>query len=87
MAKKLTLSMNEAVIEAAKEYANAQGVSLSKFVENFLQKTTSYKPIDRPKSKDTDTPLTDGLVGILENKDLNMDDYRLHQAQKHGVKT
>ena len=40
MAKKLTLSIDEAVIEAAKKYANKQGTSLSNMVENFLKSKT-----------------------------------------------
>ena len=43
MNKKLTLSMDEAVIEAAKEYAQKKGRSLSSILENMLRVTTGLK--------------------------------------------
>jgi len=79
--------MDETVIEVAKEYASKQGMSLSKFVENFLQKVTSYKTINQPIPKQSDTPITDSLIGVLKNIDIGMDDYRKHHAKKHGIKT
>ena len=38
MDKKLTLSLNAAIIEEAKVYAKEQGVSLSRLVETYLRK-------------------------------------------------
>lgn len=40
MNKKLTLSLNESVIERAKIYADQTGKSLSGLVENFFQSLT-----------------------------------------------
>ncbi len=44
MNKKLTLSLNEAVIEKAKIYAQQTGKSLSGMVENFFENLTE-KPL------------------------------------------
>ena len=41
MDAKITLSFNEAVIKKAKEYAEANNISLSRMVEFLLQKITS----------------------------------------------
>lgn len=44
MNKKLTLSLNEAVIEKAKIYAQQTGKSLSGMVENFFENLTEKSP-------------------------------------------
>jgi antitoxin component of RelBE/YafQ-DinJ toxin-antitoxin module len=41
MDAKITLSFNEAVIKQAKEYAEANNISLSRMIEFLLQKITS----------------------------------------------
>lgn len=43
MSTKLTLSVNARVIEHAKEYAQKQGVSLSKLVEEYLARVSSQR--------------------------------------------
>lgn len=41
MSSKLTLSVNEKVIEEAKQYARTQGKSLSNIVEEYLKSLTA----------------------------------------------
>ena len=41
MDTKLTLKLNEDIIESAKEYAKAKKTSLSALIENYLQKLTT----------------------------------------------
>ena len=69
MAKKLTLSMDEAVIEAAKKYAEEKGTSLSSMVENFFKSATGVnkkkKAIENPP---TDTPIVDELERLINNR-------------------
>lgn len=60
MDAKLTLKLNEDIIEKAKEYAKSKKTSLSDLIENYLQKLTSDK-----KSKNTITPLVKSLSGII----------------------
>lgn len=38
MARKLTLSLDEKVIDAAKRYSEKKGISISKLVEEYLRK-------------------------------------------------
>jgi hypothetical protein len=85
MGKKLTLSIDEAVITEAKRYADRQGISLSNLVENLLKHTTGIVAKRRDRKVST-TPLADGLVGILKNTAAEKSDYWEHQAKKHGVK-
>lgn len=41
MDTKLTLKLNQEIIEKAKKYASTQNLSLSRIVENYLQTLTS----------------------------------------------
>jgi predicted CopG family antitoxin len=67
MDTKLTLKINEDVIEKAKEYAKAKKTSLSDLIENYLQKLTNNK-----KSKKDITPLVKSLSGVISlPKDYN----------------
>lgn len=67
MDTKLTLKLNEDVIEKAKEYAKSKKTSLSDLIENYLQKLTDDK-----KSNKTITPLVKSLSGVISlTKDYN----------------
>jgi Family of unknown function (DUF6364) len=44
MTTKLTLSIDDQVIESAKKYARGKGKSLSGIVENYLKSISSTKP-------------------------------------------
>lgn len=67
MDTKLTLKLDEEVIEKAKEYAKTKKTSLSDLIENYLQKLTNDK-----KSKKTITPLVKSLSGVISlPKDYN----------------
>ncbi|MDQ8006751.1 MAG: DUF6364 family protein [Pedobacter sp.] len=66
MNTKLTLNINQHIIEEAKTYAKENRVSLSKLIENYLHSLTKK---DKEKSKVT--PLVESLTGVikLEDKD------------------
>lgn len=67
MDTKLTLKLDEGIIEKAKEYAKARKTSLSVLIENYLQKITN----DKKDSKKI-TPLVKSLSGIIDlPKDYN----------------
>lgn len=61
MDTKLTLKLDEAVIEKAKDYAKVKKTSLSALIENYLQKITNDK-----KDKKKITPLVKSLSGIID---------------------
>jgi len=60
MDTKLTLKLNEDIIEKAKEYAKAKKTSLSDLIENYLRKLTTDK-----KNNKTITPLVKSLSGVI----------------------
>lgn len=60
MSKKLTLTIDEGVIEKAKQYAKQKNRSLSKIIENYLKTlTTSDQKITESKS----SPIVKSLRG------------------------
>lgn len=61
MDTKLTLKLDQAVIEKAKGYAKSKNTSLSALIENYLQKLTEDK-----KNKRKITPLVKSLSGVID---------------------
>lgn len=62
METKLTLRLNDNVIERAKIYAKSQKISLSKMIESYLDSLTRERDRD---SKITITPLVESLSGVI----------------------
>ncbi len=60
MNTKLTINLKQHVIEKAKEYAKSNRTSLSKIIENHLQKITGKNDLDEKI-----TPLVKSLSGII----------------------
>ncbi len=61
MNTKLTLKLEEKIIERAKNYARLRKTSLSKLIENYLQKITEKNQAD-----ENITPLVKSLSGIID---------------------
>lgn len=61
MDTKLTLKLDQDVIEKAKDYAKSKKTSLSALIENYLQKLTEDK-----KDKRKITPLVKSLSGVID---------------------
>ena len=61
MDTKLTLKLKQNIIEKAKDYAKSHRTSLSKIIENYLQKITN----DNEESEQI-TPLVKSLSGIID---------------------
>ena len=61
MDKKLTLSLNESVIENAKLFAKKNKISLSKLIETYLESVVENKT-----EKPAITPLVKSLSGVIE---------------------
>lgn len=61
MDKKLTLSLDKAIIERAKSYAKSNNISLSKLIEAYLGALTKNK-----KESSEITPLVKSLSGVIE---------------------
>lgn len=80
METKLTLKLEQLIIEKAKDYARTRNTSLSKLVETYLQKITEEK-----KEKQNVTPLVNSLTGIIklpENYD-DKESYRDYLISKY----
>jgi hypothetical protein len=60
MDKKLTLSLEQSIIEKAKFYAKSNNISLSKLIESYLNSLTSHK------ANTEITPLVKSLSGVVE---------------------
>ncbi len=61
MDTKLTLKLEQTVIEKAKKYAKDQKTSISRLIENYLLSITNDQ-----ESDDTITPLVRSLSGIID---------------------
>ncbi len=79
MKLKLTLELDETLIERAEQVAKASGKTVTELVADYLaglgQDTFDEKSLP---------PLTRALSGILEGADLDEADYHRHQARKHS---
>ena len=62
METKLTLRLNDNVIERAKLYAKSHRISLSKMIEAYLDSLTKEK---NDESKNSITPLVESLSGVI----------------------
>jgi len=65
MDTKLTLKLDQSIIESAKNYAKAHQISLSKLIETYLLNITTQKIISEKKI----TPLVKQLSGIVNLPD------------------
>lgn len=77
MQTKLTLRLDDSLIEQAKRYAKQHNLSLSQMVAdyfNLLKPTTETPSLP---------PLTRSLTGLLENHSLDEASYREHLVEKH----
>ena len=63
METKLTLRLNESVIEKAKIYAKSRKISLSKMIESYLDSLTRENKTD---NKTIITPLVESLSGVID---------------------
>lgn len=64
METRLTLKLNESVIEKAKEYAKTHNISLSKIVEQYLSSIVAKSDVS-PKEIEL-TPLVKELSGVIK---------------------
>ncbi len=72
---KLTLSVDKEVIRRAKRYARAQGSSVSRLVESYLEL------IAGPSANSEDPPVLRSLRGILRTADPRL--YRRYLVKKY----
>lgn len=73
--KKLTLSVEEQVIERAKRFAERNGTSVSELVTRFLGSLN--------EEADSETPVVGRLRGVLK-RPASLEDYQRHLDRKYG---
>ena len=80
MDTKLTLKLNQEVIEKAKLYATEKKLSLSRLIENYLSSLTSDEPTDDLQISPFVRSLSSGIK-ITEDYDYKKDraDYLEHK--------
>jgi macrodomain Ter protein organizer (MatP/YcbG family) len=80
MDAKLTLKLEQSVIEKAKDYAKRQKTSLSRLIENYLLDVT-----DEENAQEKITPLVRSLSGIIDLPDDydHKKDYADYLAKKY----
>lgn len=76
---KLTLSVDEAVVERAKRYAAREGTSVSRLVETYLDLLAGSPG----KAQDPLPPITRRLVGVLKGARDDRDSYRRYLERKY----
>lgn len=82
MDQKLTLKLDEQVIEKAREYAKNRKTSISKLVENYLRHLTAKKKLD----EDDISPLVKSFSGVVDAKFVAEPraSYRKHIVKKYS---
>ncbi|MBS1259249.1 MAG: hypothetical protein MAG551_02316 [Candidatus Scalindua arabica] len=79
MQKKLTLRIDENLIEKAKRFSEKNGKSVSKIVSDYFSILFGkYSPSDSEN-----TPIVQSLKGSLKGKDINKKDYKLYLEKKY----
>ena len=80
MDKKLSLSLNEKIIETAKHYAKSNNTSLSKLIESYLGTLTN-----KEKKENEITPLVKSLSGVISmDDDIDVkDEYTQYLMEKY----
>lgn len=78
MQTKLTLRMDDALVEAAKVEAGRRGKSVSRMVGEFFGSLAAA-----PRAAERHPPVTESLIGILKGRDVSEEDYRRHLRARH----
>jgi len=79
MMAKLTLRLEDALIDQAKAYAKRRGKSLSQVVADYF----ALLETDGPMIEHDLPPLTRALRGALRGADIDESDYRQHLEEKY----
>lgn len=80
MQTKLTLRLEEQLIEQAKSYAARSGKSISQMVSDYFKVLISQPGEQVPRHS---PPITKSLRGLLRNSQLDEDDYKKYLEEKH----
>lgn len=79
MQTKLTLRLEEQLIDQAKCYAANVGKSLSQVVADYFK----FIATDKVEHSSASAPITQSLRGLLRNSKLDENDYKKYLEEKH----
>jgi len=77
MQTKLTLRLERELILLAKKKAKEQGKSLSQIVADY------FKLFAKNNTKEPLAPITASLIGIIDSRKIDIDEYKKHLADKY----
>ncbi len=80
MQTKLTLRLDEKLIQHAKSFAAGAGKSVSQIVAEYF--TILLSEENKPTAQ-LSAPITQSLRGLLKRTDLNESDYKNHLEKKY----
>lgn len=80
MQSKLTLRIDERLIQRAKQQARAKGTSVSALVAGY------FATLGAEAASQRLTPDVQRLRGVLRDTSANRDAYREHLMEKHGIR-
>jgi hypothetical protein len=83
MQTKLTLRLDSALIEQAKQYAQERGFSLSQLVAEYFTLLTAESE-HQSAFEDELPPITRSLVGILKDSTYDPEDYKRYLEKKYS---
>jgi len=81
MTAKLTLRLDEQLIAAAKDYAQAHNRSVSALVADYFAQLTRRQA--QPEPAPVSSPWVSSLRGVLAHAVVDEEDHRQHLATKH----
>ena len=79
MDAKLTLKLDDSIIEQAKRYAKENNISLSKLIESYLQAITAKK-----RKSIKISPLVQSLTGVVSISETDKKDYTDFLTKKYS---
>ncbi len=77
MQTKLTLRLEESLIQQAKNYAKQHDKSLSQVVADYFQVLTQQS------KKSITSPITKSLIGVLDTNNIDEKDYKKYLEEKY----
>jgi len=77
MQTKLTLRVEDSLIQQAKEYAKEHDKSLSQIVADY------FRAITENQQRLENAPITQSLIGVLNPSELDEEDYKKHLEDKY----
>ena len=77
MQTKLTLRLDDSLIQQAKSYAKQHDKSLSQVVADYFQ------ILSKPTEEAVISPLTQSLIGVLDERNVDESDYKKYLEEKY----